>query len=39
LDEIFDTTIPFQQTDDPAHCTYCPFTMICKREKEPVESE
>jgi hypothetical protein len=38
MDEIFDSAIPFRQTDDPAHCTFCPFTAICKREKEPAEN-
>lgn len=37
LDEIFDPTIPFRQTDDSAHCTYCPFAAICKRENEPTD--
>ncbi|MBB3187525.1 PD-(D/E)XK nuclease family protein [Microbacter margulisiae] len=39
LDEIFNPDIPFRQTDDPARCTYCPFTVICRKENEPIDSE
>jgi hypothetical protein len=39
LEEIFDTNIPFRQTDDPKHCTYCPFTDICKRNLNLIEQE
>jgi RecB family exonuclease len=28
---IFDTTVPFTQTNDVARCQYCPYAEICKR--------
>ena len=31
LEEIFDSAIPFTQTQNTDHCTHCPFTVICKR--------
>lgn len=31
LEEIFDESIPFEQTQVPEHCTYCNFKTICKR--------
>ena len=27
--ELFDSSRPFVQTSDPAHCLYCPYTEIC----------
>lgn len=30
--EIFDTSIPFTQTEDPERCQYCSFKKICRRE-------
>lgn len=29
--EIFNPTVPFQQTDDVKRCEYCPYTHICRR--------
>ena len=31
LNEIFDPTIPFTQTEELAHCTYCDFKDLCYR--------
>lgn len=31
LDEIFDSAVPFSQTQNTDLCKYCPFTVICKR--------
>ncbi len=31
LTELFDTNIPFKQTEEPEHCQYCDFKAICKR--------
>ncbi|MES2775324.1 MAG: PD-(D/E)XK nuclease family protein [Bacteroidota bacterium] len=31
LEELFDTGIPFAQTDDVERCTYCPYIDICGR--------
>lgn len=31
LDEIFDFSRPFVQTDDPEQCAICPFKEICQR--------
>lgn len=31
LEEIFDETIPFEQTQTLSHCQYCDFKTICKR--------
>jgi len=31
LEKILDPKIPFQQTEDPENCTYCPFKAICTR--------
>ena len=32
LEELFDTRVPFAQTDDVERCTYCPYVGICGRE-------
>ncbi|MGC9150912.1 MAG: PD-(D/E)XK nuclease family protein [Microbacter sp.] len=39
LEEIFDPDIPFRQTDDPKHCTYCPFINLCKRAPDIIDNE
>ncbi|MCK4631469.1 MAG: PD-(D/E)XK nuclease family protein, partial [Bacteroidales bacterium] len=31
IEEIYDTTIPFQQVDDPDICKYCPYKQLCNR--------
>lgn len=31
LEELFDESIPFSQTDDLKRCGYCPYKMICGR--------
>lgn len=31
LEEIYDSSIPFGQTPNTQHCTYCPFIDICRR--------
>ncbi|MEO7310547.1 MAG: PD-(D/E)XK nuclease family protein, partial [Chitinophagaceae bacterium] len=31
LEELFDNTVPFSQTDDLEQCTYCPYISICGR--------
>ncbi len=31
LEEIFDPTIPFTQTDDQKRCQYCDFARLCSR--------
>ena len=31
LTELFDESVPFVQTTDENHCTYCDFKAICKR--------
>ena len=31
LEELFDPTIPFDQTSDPEPCKYCPYSSICYR--------
>lgn len=31
LEEIFDSSIPFKQTDNDKHCQYCHLATICKR--------
>ena len=31
LDELFDFSTPFKQTDDSDACTYCDFKTICQR--------
>ena len=32
LRELFDPSLPFTQTTDTKHCTYCNFSPICRRE-------
>jgi len=32
LEELFDTNVPFTQTDDLEKCGYCPYVGICGRE-------
>ena len=32
LKEIFDSSVPFAQTDDEDRCKYCPYIGICNRE-------
>lgn len=29
LNEIFDPEVPFKQTEDKSHCTFCPFKDLC----------
>ena len=31
LDELFNPSIPFRQTEDENACTYCDFKLLCKR--------
>ncbi|MBL0343247.1 MAG: PD-(D/E)XK nuclease family protein [Bacteroidetes bacterium] len=31
LDEIYDSSIPFSQTEDVKRCEYCPYKNICQR--------
>lgn len=31
INELFDPSIPFTQTDDPNNCNFCNFKMICQR--------
>lgn len=31
LAELFDAAVPFRQTDDVSHCTFCQFRSICRR--------
>ena len=33
IEEIWDTTIPFQQVDEPEICKYCPYKQLCSRGK------
>lgn len=39
LEEIFNMDVPFQQTNDVKHCSYCPFTDVCKRSADDLEEE
>jgi len=31
IQSVFDTTVPFQQTEDASHCKYCEFIDLCGR--------
>lgn len=31
LDELFDESIPFVQTENKENCGYCPYKDICQR--------
>ncbi|MBQ1676707.1 MAG: PD-(D/E)XK nuclease family protein [Bacteroidaceae bacterium] len=31
LEEIFDQSVPFYQTDNEDHCKNCDFKMLCNR--------
>ncbi|MCD6566231.1 MAG: PD-(D/E)XK nuclease family protein [Bacteroidales bacterium] len=33
IEEIYDTTIPFLQVDEPDICKYCPYKQLCSRDK------
>ncbi len=33
LEEMFNFSIPFRQTDCPDNCVNCPYVLICQREK------
>ena len=33
IEEIYDTSIPFRQVDDPEICKYCPYKQLCSRDK------
>ncbi|MCC8119846.1 MAG: PD-(D/E)XK nuclease family protein [Bacteroidales bacterium] len=33
IDEIFNPSIPFKQTEDDKNCRYCPFVQMCGRQK------
>lgn len=34
IKEIYDTTIPFRQVDEPDICKYCPYKQLCSRDKK-----
>jgi CRISPR/Cas system-associated exonuclease Cas4 (RecB family) len=31
IEEIFDTSVPFTQVEDPDRCKWCPYKEICNR--------
>lgn len=33
IEEIYDTTIPFRQVDEPEICKYCLYKQLCSRDK------